>query len=204
MKKIYIIGHKNPDMDSVVSAIAYAELKRAEGDINIVPARAGKINIQTAYVLDRFGIPHPEFLSDVIPRVKNHMSGEPVTISHDTPLWEAMQILTTNRFRMLPVVDENNRYISSLHFNAFAQNLLKKIDPQKNSIIQTSALHLMRALRADAVVERNMDELFSAQVIAAASEVETLRGFIDIMPADNSVVIVGDRLDIQEYVIKKR
>lgn len=204
MKKIYIIGHKNPDMDSVVSAIAYAELKRAEGDINIVPARAGKINIQTAYVLDRFGIPHPEFLSDVIPRVKNHMSGEPVTISHDTPLWEAMQILTTNRFRMLPVVDENNRYISSLHFNAFAQNLLKKIDPQKNSIIQTSARHLMRALRADAVVERNMDELFSAQVIAAASEVETLRGFIDIMPADNSVVIVGDRLDIQEYVIKKK
>jgi manganese-dependent inorganic pyrophosphatase len=204
MKKIYVIGHKNPDMDSIVSAIAYAELKSAEGEINIVPARAGKINIQTAYVLDRFGIPHPEFISDVIPRVKNHMSGEPVTVSHDTPLWEAMQILTANRFRMLPVVDENNRYISALYFNTFARNLLKKIDPQKDSIIQTSAIHLMRTLRADAVVERNMDELFSAQVIAAASEVETLRGFIDIMPAENSIVIVGDRLDIQEYVIKKK
>ena len=204
MKKIYVIGHRNPDMDSIVSAIAYAELKKAAGETNIVPARAGKINIQTEYVLDRFGIPHPEFLSDIIPRVKNHMSGEPVTIPHDTPLWEAMQLLTSNRFRMLPVVDENSKYLSSLHFNAFAQNLLKKIDPQKNSIISTSAAHLMRTLRADPVVERNMDELFSAQVIAAASEVETLRGFIDIMPADNSIVIVGDRLDIQEYVIKKK
>ncbi|HPS57284.1 MAG TPA: putative manganese-dependent inorganic diphosphatase [Spirochaetota bacterium] len=204
MKKIYVIGHKNPDMDSIVSAIAYAELKKAAGETNIVPARAGKINIQTAYILDRFGIPHPEFLSDIIPRVKNHMSGEPVTISHDTPLWEAMQVLTSNRFRMLPVVDENNKYLSSLHFNAFAQNLLKKIDPQKNSIISTSAAHLIRTLRAEPVVERNMNELFSAQVIAAASEVETLSGFIDIMPADNSIVIVGDRLDIQEYVIKKK
>lgn len=204
MKKIYVIGHRNPDMDSIVSAIAYAELKKAAGETNVVPARAGKINIQTAYVLDRFGIPHPEFLSDIIPRVKNHMSVEPVTISHDTPLWEAMQVLTSNRFRMLPVVDENGRYLSSLHFNAFAQNLLKKIDPQKNSIISTSAAHLVRTLRAEAVVERNMNELFSAQVIAAASEVETLSGFIDIMPADNSIVIVGDRLDIQEYVIRKK
>lgn len=204
MKKIYVIGHKNPDMDSIVSAIAYAELKKAAGETNVVPARAGKINIQTSYVLDRFGIPHPEFLSDIIPRVKNHMSPDPVTIPHDTPLWEAMQVLTSNRFRMLPVVDENNRYLSALHFNAFAHNLLKKIDPQKNSIIHTSALHLVRTLRADAVVERNMNELFSAQIIAAASEVETLSGFIDIMPAENSVVIVGDRLDIQEYVIRKK
>jgi len=204
MKKIYVIGHKNPDMDSIVSAIAYAELKRASGEANIFPARAGKINIQTAYVLDRFGIPHPEFISDIIPKVKNHMSGDPVTVSHDTPLWDALQILTTNRFRMLPIVDENNRYLAALHFNAFAENLLKKIDPQKNSIISTTANHLMKTLRAEAVAGENLDELFSAQVIAAASEEGTLNDFIDIMPAENSIVIVGDRIDIQEYAIKKR
>ena len=191
-------------MDSIVSAIAYAELKKAAGEENVVPARAGKINIQTAYVLDRFGIEHPEFISDIIPKVKNHMSGEPVTVSHDTPLWDAMQVLTNNRFRMLPIVDDNGKYLSSLHYNAFAQNLLKKIDPQKNSIISTSAGHLVKTLRAQPVVIRNIDEIFSAQVIAAASEAETLREFIDIMPADNSIVIVGDRIDIQRYAIEKK
>ncbi len=191
-------------MDSIVSAIAYAELKKAAGEENVVPARAGKINIQTAYILDRFGIEHPEFISDIIPKVKNHMSGEPVTVSHDTPLWDAMQVLTNNRFRMLPIVDDNGKYLSSLHYNAFAQNLLKKIDPQKNSIISTSAGHLVKTLRAQPVVIRNIDEIFSAQVIAAASEAETLREFIDIMPADNSIVIVGDRIDIQRYAIEKK
>jgi len=64
MKKIYVIGHKNPDTDSIVSAIAYAELKKSLGESNIFPARAGKVNLQTEYILNRFGIPQPEFLSD--------------------------------------------------------------------------------------------------------------------------------------------
>jgi len=203
MKKIYVIGHKNPDTDSIVSAIAYAELKRALGETNVFPARGGKVNLQTEYILNRFNIPQPEFLSDLIPKVKNHMSEEPVTLPLDTPLWDAMQILTTNKFRMIPLVDDGKRYVSTLHYNTFAENILKKIDPQKNSIISTSEAYLVKTLRAQQVVVKDKDEIFSAQIVVAASEIDTLREFIDVMPAENSIVIVGDRQDIQRYVIEK-
>lgn len=203
MKKVYVIGHKNPDTDSVVSAIAYAELKHALGETNVFPARGGKVNLQTEYILNRFNVPQPEFLSDLIPKVKNHMSEEPVTLPLDTPLWDAMQILTTNKFRMIPLVDNDKRYLSTIHFNIFAENILRKIDPQKNSIISTSEINLVKTLRAQHVVEKNLEEIFSAQIVVAASEVETLREFIDVMPPDNSIVIVGDRQDIQKYVIEK-
>ena len=203
MKKIYIIGHKNPDTDSIVSAIAYAELKKALGFDNYIPARAGKVNIQTAYILEKFDVEEPEFLSDLVPRVRDHMNEEPDTLLHDTPLWEAMQILNTKKFGMLPVVDDDKKYLSTLHYSTFAENILKKIDPHKNSIISTSVYHLKKTLNAQPVVVCDEHKIFNAQIIVAASEIETLRGFIDIMPADNSIVIVGDRADIHEYVVKK-
>lgn len=203
MKKIYVIGHKNPDTDSIVSAIAYAELKKALGYDNYIPARAGKVNIQTAYILERFGVDEPEFISDLVPKVRDHMNEEPDTLSHNTPLWEAMQILNTKKFRMLPVVDDDNKYLSTLHYNTFAENLLRKIDPHKNSIISTSVYHLKKTLNAQPVVVHDEYKIFNAQIVVAASETETLRGFIDIMPAENSIVIVGDRADIHEYVVKK-
>ncbi len=203
MKKVYVIGHKNPDTDSIVSAIAYAELKRSLGENNVFPARGGKVNLQTEYILNRFNVPHPEFLSDLIPKVKNHMSEEPVTLPLDTPLWDAMQILTANKFRMIPLVDDLSRYVSTIHFNIFAENILMKIDPQKNSIISTSEANLVKTLRAQHVVEKDNSEIFRAQIVVAASEIDTLREFIDVMPAENSIVIVGDRVDIQQYVIEK-
>ncbi len=203
MKKVYVVGHKNPDTDSVVSAIAYAELKRSLGETNVFPARGGKVNLQTAYILHRFNVPQPEFLSDLVPKVKNHMSEEPVTLPLDTPLWDAMQILTTNKFRMIPLVDETGKYVSTIHFNIFAENLLKKIDPQKNSIISTSEANLVKTLRAQQIVERSNNDIFSAQIVVAASEIGTLREYLDVMPAENSIVIVGDRADIQRYVIEK-
>ncbi|HOQ11392.1 MAG TPA: putative manganese-dependent inorganic diphosphatase [Spirochaetota bacterium] len=204
MKKVYVIGHKNPDTDSIVSAIAYATLKQELGETNVFPARCGKINLQTEYILKRFKITPPEFLSDMIPKVSHHMSEEPVTLYQDMPLWDAMQVLSTNRFRMIPLVDENKKYVSTLHYNTFAEHILKKIDPQKNTIIQTSVQHLARTLKAQPIVIKNENEIFSAQIVVAASKIDTLREFIDLMPVENTIVIVGDREDIHEYVIKRK
>ena len=64
-----VIGHKNPDMDSICSAIAYAELKRKLGTQNVISARAGNTNERIDLVLQKFGVPAPEFMSDVSPKV---------------------------------------------------------------------------------------------------------------------------------------
>ncbi len=68
MDKTYVIGHKNPDTDSICSAIAYADFKRRTGAGNVIAARCGDINPETRYVLDRFSLPEPEFLSDATNR----------------------------------------------------------------------------------------------------------------------------------------
>ena len=64
--KIYIMGHKNPDTDSICSAIAYADIKNRSGDgRRYMAKRAGQINSETEYVLKRFGMEAPGYLADV-------------------------------------------------------------------------------------------------------------------------------------------
>ena len=70
-KVIYAIGHRNPDTDSICSAIAYANLKRNMGCENVVPARAGSVNKETKYALEYFGVEAPQLVSDIYPRVKD-------------------------------------------------------------------------------------------------------------------------------------
>jgi len=203
-KKIYVIGHKNPDTDSIVSAIAYAELKQLKGEKTCFPARAGKINPQTEYILNRFNIPQPEFISDFIPKVRNHMSYDPITVHENTPLGNALEILSRKNLKMLPIVDSENKLISVLHYNAFAQNMLKKINPHKKSIIPTSVSHLIKALNAQPVIVKNSEQLFQSMLVVAASEIETVKEYVNAVPPENLIIIVGDRIDVQEYVIDKK
>lgn len=203
-KTIYVIGHKNPDTDSIVSAIAYANLKQELGITNCFPARVGKINLQTEYILNRFSLPLPHFISDLNPRVRNFMITTPTVIDHNTPLWKALEILNKKNYKMLPIVNDEGTYLSSLHYNAFAQNMLKKIDPQKNSIISTSIDHLITTLNAQPMVVHKPKVMFKSQIIVAASNLDSVKEFINAMPPENSIVVVGDRTDVQEYVIEKK
>ena len=69
--KVYVIGHKNPDTDSICSAIAYAELKKTVTGEEYVARRAGQINEETQYVLSKFGVKAPELLKNVKLQVKD-------------------------------------------------------------------------------------------------------------------------------------
>ena len=69
-KPIYTIGHRNPDTDSICSAIGYAHLKQAMGE-NVVPARAGKVNEETKFALNHFRVEQPLLITDLYPRVKD-------------------------------------------------------------------------------------------------------------------------------------
>jgi manganese-dependent inorganic pyrophosphatase len=202
-KKVYVIGHKNPDTDSIVSAIAYAELKQELGMDNCFPARAGKLNLQSDYILNRFNIPVPEFISDLIPRVTNYMSKDPVTIPNDTTLWNALEILDKQKLRMLPIVDSEKKYISTLHYTVFAENLMRKMDPHKRSVISTSIAHLVSTLKAQPVVSFNEKEIFRTEVVVGASSMETVKEFINSIPAENTTVISGDREDVHKFAINR-
>jgi manganese-dependent inorganic pyrophosphatase len=204
VKKTLVIGHKNPDTDSVVSAIAYAELKQIMGFTHCFATRCGNINLQTEYILDRFHVPSPEFVNELIPKVKNYMSRMPITVPHDMPLWHALETLNRGNFKMLPIVDGNGRMQSILHFNAFAQNMLKKIDPNRKGVFPTSVNQMVKTLGAQPVTIFDGETVFQAQIIVAAYEFDTFKEHIDTMSSPNTIVLVGNRHDVHEYVIESK
>ena len=77
-----VIGHKNPDMDSICSAIAYAELKRKLGVPDVIAARAGNTNERIDLVLQKFGVRAPEFVSDVSATVADVMETKVISVAH--------------------------------------------------------------------------------------------------------------------------
>ena len=102
--KVYVIGHKNPDTDSICSAIAYAELKRRITGKFYEARRAGQINEETKYILDRFGVEPPEFLDNVSLQVKdmdiNRMKG----IDGNVSIKDVWEMMKARNMKTMPIV----------------------------------------------------------------------------------------------------
>ncbi|GHU72877.1 inorganic pyrophosphatase [Spirochaetia bacterium] len=203
-KKVFVIGHRNPDTDSVVSAAAYARLKQAQGMTNCFAARAGKINPQTEYILDRFHIPVPEYLPDLIPRAEYYLKGEPKTVCADVTLWDALERMQQEGERVLPIVDKNGVYQSMLHYKNFARYIIANINPNQKASFPVSIDYLVHTLRAQPVTLFDDQELRKSPIVVAASYNEYFRTHLENKKIGDTLVVVGDRWDIQEYCIKRR
>ncbi len=200
----YVIGHKNPDTDSVVSAAAYAHLKRELGSAGCVAARAGKMSPQAEYVFERFGVPFPAFIPDLVPKVEYYMGGPAIVVDRGTPLWDALATMNQSGQKALPIVDGDGRYRAMLHYSSFAQNILKKINPHKKAVIPTSVGRLEATIKAQQVCAFAPDEMFKARVLVAALETDSFKRHLDAEAVDSVIVIVGDRADVQRYSIESK
>ncbi len=201
-RTVYVIGHKNPDTDSVVSATAYAELKRTLGMPEVRAARAGAANPQTEYIFQRFGVHLPEFVPDLIPKVESWL-GDPVPTVHETsPLWEALALMGKAENRVLPIVDGEGRYKALLHYGAFAENILAKINPHKKAVISTSIAHLVVTAKAQPLVVFDEHSFFKARMLVAALETESFVKHLKSEPVENTIILVGDREDVQRISVE--
>ena len=122
--KTFVIGHKNPDMDAICSALAYAELKRAQGETEVMAARCGNTNERIDYVLRRFGFASPLFLSDVSPRIEDVMETTVVAAGVEEPIFHVLSRMGENRVRSLPVLDDEGCCIGMLSTNKLTDYLL--------------------------------------------------------------------------------
>lgn len=109
-KEIFVIGHKNPDTDSICSAIAYAYFKNQISKSNCYKAkRAGEVNSETQYVLDKFGVKAPEYVDNVRNQVKDSGLKEAERVSKDMSVKKAWELLSSKRESTLTVVNDNGR-----------------------------------------------------------------------------------------------
>ena len=201
-KTTYVIGHRNPDTDSIVSAIAYAELKRQQGNPNCFPARAGKLTPQTTYILERFNIPAPVYIPELIPKVGYYLNREPITVSENTSLWNALELMHTRNIKILPVVDETGHYRSVLNHNAFATNITKRINPHRKAIIPTSTHLLLETLKAQPIVTFGGDEVSRSRIVVAGSSTETFKKHLQSEIPANALVLTGDREEVQRFSVE--
>ena len=201
-KNTFIFGHKNPDTDSVVAATAYARLKHSLGETECVAVRGGKISPQTEYIFERFKVPIPPYLPDMIPKVSYYMKPCSKPVSGDTSLWKAIKMMEETKAEVLPVVNADGTYSSLLNYNAFAQNFLKVMNPKKATVFTTSIRLMIETLSAQAVLAFNTEELFKCVILIVADSFEMFQKTLALHTPENAVVITGDRRDVQEYCIE--
>jgi len=196
----YIIGHKNPDADAICSAIAYAALKEAKGEYGYAPARCGNSNARIDTILARFHQPLPIYLSDVTPRVRDVMVRNVVSVCQSATCAEALELIDKHDVRILPVVTEDQRVVGSVSIFQLGSFFVPHVrEPREMRKVFTSLNHIARALKARTVHLENADSAEDLFVRVGAMDVKSF-GKISAgegVPIEKTIIIVGDRRDIQ-------
>ncbi len=144
-QKVVVIGHRNPDTDSICAAICYAELKNREGGLKYEPRRAGKLNRETAWVLKRFGVEPPRMCTELNPKIRNveyrHIGG----LKKDVSIRAAWEIMRDENIDSLAVVGDENellglitvQLIAMANMDVFDNRILAKSSTSIDNILKT-------------------------------------------------------------------
>ncbi len=198
MGPILVFGHKNPDNDSIASAVAYAHLKNLTDAENVyVPARLGPAPRETVWAFERFGVELPEEVSHVRTRVRDVMTPDPVTIGANEPMLVAGRAMRENAVRGLPVIDGEGRALGLVGERALAARYLDETEIEGFQRMPVTVEQLVRALDGTLVVG-DPAATISGDVLIGAAEPATLAA--RIRPGDT--VIVGDRLRTQPLALE--
>ena len=143
--KVVVIGHRNPDTDSICSAIAYAELKNKTSDLVCEPRRAGKMNQETEFVLKKFGVRPPRMCTDVNPKIRDVDYREMPGIPGSTSLRKAWEIMRDQQIDTLPVTNADNELegvitvkdIATANMDVFDTGILAKSQTSYKNILET-------------------------------------------------------------------
>ena len=197
-RKTLVIGHRNPDTDSICSAVCYANLKRAVTGEEYIPARAGHVNGETRFVLDYFGMEEPALVEDVRTQVRDIEIRKTKGVADNISLKRAWNIMQENNVVTIPAVREDGTLeglitvgdITKTYMNIYDSSILSKANTQYSNIIET--------LEADLVIG-TADAYFSqGKVLIAAANPDLMEFYIE--PHD--LVILGNRYESQLCAIE--
>ncbi len=200
--KIFVIGHRNPDSDSICSAVAYADLRRRQGLEGVSAARAGTINQQTQFILDHLRVEVPQLLADVHPRIKDVVTGQVISIHQAAPMSEAVELYHQNHIRMLPIVDDDERVKGLLHLKGVTDFFLVPAEPEKMRRIRASIRSIQRCLKGENQCFFDEEEVEELDLHVGARREESFRRWLDVMEPRKTILITGDRPGIQRLAVE--
>lgn len=202
---IYVIGHRNPDADAICSAIGYAAFKEATGESGYLAARCGNSNARIDTILRLFDLPLPKFIGDVTPRVRDIMVTDVKKVHTDSICAEALELIDEYDVRTLPVVDHQDQLEGILTvFDLGGYFIPRPHQPREMRHVFTTINDIVHALSAQAVHTVEPDLLQDFFVRVGAMDIRSFGHFYaeEEGLARQSIIIVGDRYDIQQRSIQ--
>ena len=201
----YVVGHKNPDADAICSAIAYAAFKEARGERGYIAARCGNSNVRIDTILARFHQPLPHYLSDVSPRVHDLMTPGVISVTETATCAEALELIDRHHIRVLPITNARRKPVGTVSLAQLGGVFIPRVnEPRLMRQVHTSLASIARALKGrplNLVDEKKVEDLFvrlgtmDIRSFWSISEKENI-------PAGQSIIIVGDRRDVQRRAIE--
>jgi manganese-dependent inorganic pyrophosphatase len=202
-KKIYVIGHRNPDTDSIASAIAYAALKQRQGQRNVAAAMAGQPNPQTRYILERLDIEMPVYLADVHPKVRDVLTRKPIVAHETMTLKDALELFHEHSIRVLPVVDKDNALMGIVSLLKLSEKYLVAGTDRKRGVDATLR-SLADCLGGTFLAGAPADRLEHLHLFIGAMLEESFLKRIEGYDPASLMIMTGDRRSIQQLAIDRK
>ena len=198
MKEIYVIGHKNPDTDSICSAICYARLKNiVTGTNDYVPKRAGHMNEETQFVLSRCDVKAPGYIKDVRPQVRDIDIRKIEGIDEDYSVRNAWKLMKELDVVTLPIL-EDNHLKGLVTIGDVAKSYFEMYDSDILSVAHTSLKNIVDTLNAE-IITGDPDKCFDkGKMLIAAANPDMMENMID----EGDLVILGNRYESQLCAIE--
>lgn len=197
-RPVFVIGHKNPDTDSICSALAYADLKRRLTGEDYIAARAGNLNEETQYIVERFGITPPVFLKDVGTQVRDIEIRETPGVSENISLKKAWNLMKDLNVVTLPITDENNFLTGLINIGDITKSYMEVYDSRILSNAHTKYRNIIETLEAEMIVGDPEEYFTEGKVLIAAANPDLMESYIE--PHD--LVILGNRYESQLCAIE--
>lgn len=198
-KKVLVIGHKNPDTDSICSAIAYAYLKEKVTGKKHVPRCCGEINAETAYVLDRFGVPVPDYIEYVGTQVKDIDIREMPGVDRSMSLKRAWMKMRESHVVTLCITDSEGHLDGLITISDIAKTAMEMADSSILSTAATPYENIIDTLDANLIVGDITGKCCTkGKVLIAAANPDLMENYIE----EGDLVILGNRYESQLCAIE--
>ena len=198
-RKVWVVGHKNPDTDSICAALSYAYLKnQTENDKTYVAKRAGAVNAETHYVLDYFGAQEPELVTYAGTQIKDINFRRTAGVSSQISLRRAWETMKKLEVVTLPVTNQFGKLEGIIVTKDIATSYMDVFDNHVLSQARTQYKNIAATLDGTIIVGNEHAYFVKGKVVVATSNPEYMADYIE----DDDMVILGDREEAQKQAIE--
>lgn len=197
-RKISVIGHMNPDTDSICSAIAYSYLKEQITDQKYQPSRSGAVNPETQFVLDYFKKDAPVFVDDVRQRISDIEIRDLECLTEQVSMKRAWECMNDNNVVTLAVKNEKDKMIGLLNLSDITRSYMEVYDAEIIGKAQTPYQNILDTLNGTMVIGDADETVTGGKTLIAAANPDVMESFI----SEGDIVLLGNRYESQLCAIE--